>query len=531
MSGRICPILVAVIAIGAAAPAQAAITKSNITAPADGTHYLNTDANPKHLVPLTGTSNGTTGDKVDIRCYERADAFDSGNAAVPVAADGSFSTTMDTGTPYGTCVLRAVPAGLPKTSDASPFTGPTLTTEWTISDRTAGGPNNGTVYDLYVAFQGSNAFNDYVSSTSGGLFDSRLQDGPANASTYLWYENASLVGNTTVPNSTRSNLQVDGRNAYGPTSAHSLLPDNPGFPALTFDAARDPGTGNTTIHETNPIVVCPNEAPFPPTAGSCPQFNSAGVRLDRTYFTDDGGRQVHITDTWRSTDGAAHTLSLHYDQTVEATSPPNNTPVSSGLKLPWIDDFQTFSSDTTFPGPSSGPGSLFVEDNHNAPDGDTTFPRGAVSFDLAPNAVRRVTNELFQLHDENFAVPAGGTTVVRQDFVIGHTEAEVEAKAAANVARFRGSPPNPPAGGLKLSISSPADGSTMTGSTRTQPITVTGSASADRGVASLVLNGVPVTLAGNGTFSVPTTVSLGDNRFTAVARDAAGTSTTASVGA
>jgi hypothetical protein len=523
-------VLVASIGLGIAAPAQAAVTKSNVTSPADGSHYLITDAQPETEVPVTGTSNGTTGDFVDIRCYTHATQWTDGPEKVAVAADGSFSTKISTGRPYGTCLLRAVPneiAGF--TGDPAPFTGPALTTEWNTSEKVTSGPNAGKVFNLYVLFQGANVMNDYVSATEGGLWDSRLQYAPGSASNYLWYANADLSSPEAEGASpkTRSSIQVDGRNGYGPYSADRLFngeavkgSETPGLPALTFDASRDPGTGDTTIHETDPIVVCPSEAPFPPTDASCPNFTGAGVQLERTYFTNDGGRQVHISDAWRSIDGSPHTLSLHYGQVIQGREQPGFKPTAVGLELPWIGAFQIFASDTTFPGPAPGAGSLFVTDNNNAPDGSADFARGALSFDLAPNAVRRATNEVFTLNDESFAVPAGGTSVTREDFVIGQTQAEIEGKARANVDRFSG-----PA----VSISSPANASTITGGARTKSIAVTGSASDNVGVASLTLNGASTPLAANGTFSVPSTLALGNNTFTAVAKDGVGTSATATV--
>ena len=510
--------LAVLIAVGLAGPAGAAITSSTITAPADGTHYLITDADPEHDVTVTGTSNGTTGDAVDIRCYDRADNWYGHTADnIPVAADGSFSTPVSNGDPYGTCILRAVPHGLASTSDPSPFSGPTLTTEWNVTDKVSGGPNDGKAHNFYVLFQGPNAMNDYVSATGGGLYDSRLSYAPGRSSTYLWYGNGFLVGNEHLSSANRSALQVDGRNAYGPEAAYDLLVNNPGLPSLTYDANRDTATGVTTIHETDPIVVCPSESPFPATALSCPHFDSAGVQLERTWVTDDGGRQVHMTDTWRSTDNNAHTLSLHYDQLLWARLPPQGAEQPVGLKLPWLGDFKTFTSDTAFPGPGPGMGTIFVRDNNNATDGDETFPVGAVSFDVAPTDVRWLENTNFFLRDETIAVPAGGTTVVRQDYVMGQTLAEVEAKATANVDRY-----SAPA----VSISSPANGSSITGAASTKQVTVTGSASDNQGLASLTVNGASVPVTG-GTFSVPATLALGSNTLTAVATDHVGLTATA----
>ena len=506
------------VALGVVAPAHAAITSSNITAPADGTHFLITDASPPASVPVTGTSNGTTGDAVDIRCYNRPDRWDGENNNIPVAADGSFSTTIMSDAPYGTCILRAVPHGLPSTGDASPFTGPVLTTEQNISYKVSSGPNAGKVYDYYVLFQQPGALNDYVSAARGGLWDSRLQSSPGHTSAYLWYEDGSLVHDEDSPTNDRSTVQVDGRNAYGPGGAQDLFENNPGLPSLTYDVSRDAAAGTTTIHETDPFVVCPNETPFPPTALSCPQFNDAGVALDRTWTSDDGGLQVHMTDTWRSTDNNAHTLSLHYREWVSAYAPDYSS-VDVGLRLPWLGDFATFTSDTVFPGPGPGAGSVFLRSNNAVPEGSDTYPVAAISFDVAPTDVRRLSNKHFQLRDENLTVPAGGTLVVRQDFVSGTTVPEVQAKAAASVDRLSGP---------TVAISSPANGSTVTGATSTKQVNVTGSAADNNGILSLTLNGAAVQLA-SGAFSTPVTLKLGANKLTAVATDHAGNTATAEV--
>ena len=323
----------------------------------------------------------------------------------------------------------------------------------------------------------------------------------------MWFTNAELG----LGNENRSAVQVDGRDAYGPRSAQFWFEDNPGLPELSFDAGRDAATGDTTIHESEPMVVCPNAVSFPPTSDTCPRFDDAGVRLERAYFADDGGRQVHVTDTWRSTDGAAHMLSLRYEQWLEGS-------LSPGLAFSWAGGFQTFTTDRLIAGPPPGPGSILVRASNAVPSGSERLPLGALSFDRAPSAVRWSREYQFTLHEESVLVPAGGTATIRQDFVLGLTPGEVAAKAAANEDRF--SAPT-------VSISAPADGSTVTGAARTKQITVTGSASDHIAVASLTLDGAPVALGANGAFSVPATLAMGENSFTAIARDAAGNRATA----
>ena len=52
------------------ASAQAAITTSNVTTPADGSSLLlNQQTNPTQTFTVSGTTDGTTGDLVDVDCY------------------------------------------------------------------------------------------------------------------------------------------------------------------------------------------------------------------------------------------------------------------------------------------------------------------------------------------------------------------------------------------------------------------------------------------------------------------------------
>jgi hypothetical protein len=421
--------------LGVSAPANASVTVSNIDTPADGTSYLVTDDSPGTIVTVAGTSNGSTGDLLDVRCYIRADTWTIVATNVPVQANGTFSTTMGTSDPWGTCVLRAVPAGWPSGHSTTSFTGPRVTSEWLASYKINTGPNAGTTIDYYAAFQSPRAFNDYGSVTAGGLYNSRLTYATGYSSNRLWNQNAALTRNE---DGVRSFLKVDGRNAFGPYSAAALYAeavDASGLPGLSYSAGKDATTGVTTIHETNPIVVCPSET-FPPTSASCPQFRTAGVRLERTIVTDDGGRQVHFTDVWRSTDGRAHTVSAHYDQSVQGADPTVGT-LSVGLKLPWLSTaYQTFAGDVAHPGTTKVPGTIFVRSDNTAPDGSTAHPRGAITFDTAPGQVRRKFNSNFTLRDEGIAVPAGGTRTVRHDYVIGTSESEIAAKAAASRVRL-----------------------------------------------------------------------------------------------
>jgi hypothetical protein len=226
---------------------------------------------------------------------------------------------------------------------------------------------------------------------------------------------------------------------------------------------------------------------------------------------------VHITDIWRSTDGGAHTVSAHYDQWIEGFDYEPFGQTQVGLELPWLSSsFQTFTSDVVFPGPASAPASIFVRDQNTAPDGSTAFPRGAVSFDFAPHEVHRASNREFALRDEGIGVPAAGSHTVRQDFVIGTTQAEVSAKAAMNVDRFV--PPT-------VSITAPATGATS----HTQQLMVSGKATDNVGVSSLTVNGANVAVGSGGAWSTTVPLKVGHTQITAVAKDAAGNSSQAHI--
>jgi hypothetical protein len=310
-----------------------------------------------------------------------------------------------------------------------------IATEWKISKRVSGGPNDGKVYDFYVEYQSARAMNDYCSTSCGGLWDSRLTYTDGSSSNYLWYGNARIlpsdVGNT------RAGLRVDGHNAYLPRASANLFggaQNVAGWQPLSYSASRNAKTGTTTIRSVEPVVRCSTDT-FPANAGSCTSFLSTGVRLERTIVTDDGGQRVHVSDRWRSTNGHAHTLSVRYFQSVQGSdsAPPVPLPTKPGVKLPWLSgSYQTFSGDKLYAGPSRVPGSIFVRDDNSAPDGSLDYPRGAISFDVAPAKVHRYAYNAFALNDDLINVPAGGATLVRQTFVMGTTEAQVAAKAAAD---------------------------------------------------------------------------------------------------
>jgi len=428
---RVIPVLIVALAaagvVALQSPAQAVgVTTTNITTPTDGTHFL-ADSGPYPNFNVAGTSDGTTGDQVDIRCYTIGSSDWTMSYTADVQANGSFAKLVPINGPYGTCRLIAVPHGYPGGAALTGFTGPRVTTEYQYTK----------YHDYEIAYQGSKAIFDISSATAGGYWDSRLDYPDGSSSNYAWSGRGASL--TAEDSASRSGIQIDGRNAYGPFSASDEQFDGavPGAPKLTLSSvSRDDATGLTRISEKDPLVRCPSTTPYPASAATCAKFFTTGIRLERSYVIADGGRQVHVTDIWRSTDGRSHTVSARYQQRVHGYDYVTASSTDVGLKLRWRDTtFRSFSGALTYGGPTQLANSILFRDAISAPDGDTTLPRGALTFDF-PASVQRTTYRTFTLAAKSFTVPAGGSRKLRQSFVIGTTDAEVLAKANANQKRI-----------------------------------------------------------------------------------------------
>jgi len=457
---RVAPLLLLALAgagvVALQSPASATVTTTSITSPLDGAHYLvdDTNSDPIETVTLTGTSDGTTGDLVDIKCFGGPGSreYADGPFGVPVQADGSFSVEMPINTGYAACRLRAVPDSFGSGGSLASFSGPTITTEYVQSSKVASGPNAGMTYDFKVLYQGSKAANEFYSAGRRGLSTSRLSYDAGIGGSYLWNVAGALPNRA---GAFRSAVRIDGQDAFGPYTAQDVMHfvDRTGAPALTYDTHRDVGTGVVTVHEVDPYVVCPTPVTYPPDTSACPEFETAGVRLERTYTTSDGDRQVHVQDVWRSTDGKAHSISAVFVEQVGAYDSAAGDVTQPGLKLRWSGGFETYpGSPTTYDGPTQLANSVLVRNSNTSPDGDLYQPRGAFTFDF-PTAVEWEQNGVVNLQAKSFSVPAGGTRVLRQSFVIGTTDAEVLAKARANQSRITPYRPDawikPPGGTFK----------------------------------------------------------------------------------
>lgn len=428
-------LLAAVIAIPSA---EATVTKSSVASPKD-LSYLVYQYNNPNTISVSGTTSGHAGDHVDLVCYY-GNTSRTMATGVAVNANGSFSAPAVSlaNPPYTPCRLRAIPSGTTPVN-VKPFAGPRLLVGFNRLYTVSGGPNNGTLDDYYAFFSQLTGGFDYFSLSSCGVCDGYLSTPDFSQTTVTWWSNAALQYYKTGP-VIRSEVQIDGSNAYAPWSAQDVNPNGTGLPKLTYSYSVDKKNGNVVIHESNPLVKCAS-ATYPPTTVSCATFESAGVTDTRTMMQDHSGRLVWVSDTFKSTDGKHHTLDLLWDnnQDFHAGGASSQNSANVEYEFPGQHSYSMHIVGDTVSLPS-GPGTIFIR-YHGAPDGDTTTGRGAIVYDrTADKAFFRdveKSHEDFTLH-QTATVPAHGSAKFRFAYVQSFTSAQVASLAQLAAATFKG---------------------------------------------------------------------------------------------
>lgn len=410
--------------------ARAAITASQITAPSNPSFFIKDEDASSQTFAISGTTTGgTTGDLVDINCYF-ADTHMTVKKNVAVGSGGTFSVpTANLGNSLDlTCRLLAVPAGT-NPSDLTPFGGPVIGVGERDSTKVDGGANNGKVVDYKLDAQQQTGAFDYASLGACGLSDGYLYDSTFRNTTITFACNSALLARDS-PSPTRSELQIDGANAYAPRSAAAFSPGGTGLPSLTETYTVDKATGNVVINETDPIVKCTSTT-YPPTSSTCPTFASTGVTDHRTITQDHDGHMSWFTDTFTSTDGKSHSLDLLWDNSQRFWGPSGNS-AQLEYEFPGQDSFSTHIAGDTYAPPSSA-GAILVR-MHAAADSDTATGQGAIVYDRPVTeakftAVRGFASEL-TLHQAG-TIPAGGSTRFSFAYVQDYQAALVASRAQA----------------------------------------------------------------------------------------------------
>jgi hypothetical protein len=426
--------LAAAVVLGGSAvtpAAGAAVTASQITSPSNPSFFVaDEDASSQTFAVSGTTTGGNAGDKVDVRCYY-------GGTSVKVKGNVTLNSSGAFSVPDAdlnrilelTCQLRAVPAGT-NPADVTPFSGPVVGVGDRETSKVSGGPNNGKAYDYALDAQQLTAAFDYVSLGSCGLHNGFLYD-PTYANTTVTFACNAGLGRADSPNApTRSELQIDGADAYAPAQAFFINPGGAGLPSLAETHKVDKATGNIVITETDPLVKCSSPT-YPPTPVSCATYVTAGVTDNRTITQDHDGHISWITDTFKSTDGKAHAIDLLWDNNQQFFGASGD---SSQLEyeFPAESSFSEHKTGDTVSLPASG-GAILIR-IHGAADGATGTGQGAMVYDRRASAAKFVAvttlGSEFTLHQTG-TVPAKGSTRFRFAYVHDYRAGLVAARAKA----------------------------------------------------------------------------------------------------
>jgi hypothetical protein len=508
--------------------ASAAVTTSQVTSPGDPYFGLyNGDlpsSDPANQVTISGTTDGTTGDQVDVKCfhstYSGGTSWQNVTNGVSVAADGSFSVSVrshNISWEVQTCRLRAVPAGWTNNYTVLPhFAGPRVNVAYESTNKVPvqGAATNQT-QDYYVGAGGLKGFFETNSLSNCGPEHMGAYVNPGGfamtSQGVNWDCVASLYANN-VSNDA-SQLRIDSLNGYTTDSLPMYDWDGPGpgvtskpagSPAVDVSVTRDASNGNMTITEVQQIVACPTNA-FPINSTNCAVVHPVGVQLRRAIKLDHDGLVVTITDTWSSADGAQHTFNADYDNYAQSYD-------YATFKFPGDNQFTTYAQGDIAPLGSSAPGTIYTRDSDYP---DSVYQGvGGLTYATQPSDARfNFNNQEFQLNYPR-TIPAGGSlTMTHVAFSARSTD---QAKALGAEVEDR-------LAGPSVSISAPANGST----TDVPQTTVTGTATDNGGIASLTVNGVSTPVAADGAFSAPVALSVGANVITVVAADKPGNTTQA----
>ena len=412
--------------------AHAAITASHITTPSDPSFLIADEDASTQTFAISGTTTGGTpaSDKVDVLCYYGV-TWVIVASDVPLASDGSFSlpsASLNTVTDQ-TCRLRAVPAETSPTSDLTPYSGPLIGVGERDTTKLGTGPNAGLAYDYYLYASQMTAAFDYVSLGSCGIFDGYLYDSTYLPTTYTFFCNGGLFIQDTSSSPTRSELQVDGANAYLPWGAvANINADGTGLPAVSYTYTVDTATGNLVIHETDPVVNC-SDATYPPTPTSCATYVATGVTDHRTVTQDHDGHIASTSDAFTSTDSKSHSIDLLWDNS-QRFFKNSGDPGQIEYEFPGQSSFATHIVGDSVSLPTT-PGTIFIK-MKGAADGDQTTGQGAIVYDRPATAAKftflGTSFSELTLHQAG-TVPAGGSTTFRFAYVQDYHAATVASLA------------------------------------------------------------------------------------------------------
>jgi hypothetical protein len=500
------------------ASASALVPYSEITTPSGTTFpFVDSTIESGGTITIAGNADLT---EVEIRCYYGPGISEYGEVTPykePIAVSGgTFSTIVEANKLYkGRCVLRAVPVEYKEAGEPSSFSGPTIVpSSFSLSHNTE-----------FYAVSSTLAGSIELAPAGEYSLESNLYSAiTKNLRTGFWGE--ADLGAFAENEGKTSRVVVDGQNAYLPTGpkeiestlsgeAKTTVEVKGGLPT-TVTKSFNPSTHQLTVHEEDPLAKCAGSNEFPPTyAGKgCESVVGVGVTLDRTWETSEEDHVVTLVESWHSTDGATHTVSVR-----SLNELLNAEKENAAFEFPGATSFTVTHTGEAKTVPA-GPGAIYYKSSTTTPEeGDDINPILAIVYDTAPSGAIQIQRGSNEPHENQFdfpyqlTIPAGGSRTLRTTYVQGFGVAEVQKRAAEAQARYAPS----------VAITSPATGTTST----TASVTVSGTASDTGALTGLTVNGQAVTVASNGTWTTSVPLSPGANTITAKATDEAGLTSSA----
>jgi hypothetical protein len=465
------------VTLAVAAPAQADVTASQITTPADPHFALfDADAATQATLAVSGTATGTG--NVDIVCTRGASSLPLGGNAnnVPVAPDGSFSVAdaplaqiaQPGAAESRACRLHAIPSSSAP-SDFTNFPGPRLALSKLARERLSGaGVNDGKLFDFYLYAGGIGFAADYRSFGAYGVYDTMPGD-PVSLET-LGY---GLYGNGYAPDRSSDaprfyGLTIDGQPAYAPGrlsggTGGAGIQGNAGYPELSLDPVQfDATNGNVTLAEHDPLVRCAPDPAYPPTIAGCSSFASVPVKLDRTTEHTRYGQVIRVVDRWSSTDGQSHTLDLTMEQDHCFSTDTSNCSAQPVYRFPGETGYAGHAQGTSVPGPLPGAEAILAKDATDPSLGGAGVVP-AQSSDGVTFYDQTTQYSGYGLRYAGRVIPATGPLTLTHYYVTGRTPTEAEQLAADVKASLQPAPPSPTGGGT------PSGGTPGGGTPTTKP--------------------------------------------------------------
>lgn len=475
--------------------------------------YFNSVTTPNPTMNISGI---TSMDVVNVNfyCFVNLDQVTSAaplnSAPVPVSS-GTFSATgVPTPNASTGCTLRAVPdsytqidASGNNTGYVGAFAGPTFYTG--LRTTTA---NTGTNVVSLASLTAHQRALDYVTTPD---FVGILLAVPNDDFSKYENQNVAQVANLAlfpanlVPSgsSTKSEVVIDGHNAYLPLTLSGYAADQTTVPHITFSAQRL-ADGNTSIAETDPLRWC--SGAYPPATASCTPL-ATGVALQRTVVTSAQGALLTVHDRFVSIDHAAHSLSVEYFNILSGANSGE-----AGMRLPGASSFTVPTPNTTKTNLPVGPHTILTTSDLHATDGDPNRADGGLTYSGKPT-LYVATTSTFGLRYSR-AVPKNGAAGFGFAIETGFTVNAVN--ALANGAQRALTP--------HLAITAPHNGATVSSATTTV-----------KGKVTNAVNGLPTTVTvasgtksktvpvkADGTFSAGLALAAGKHTITVKGTDPAG---------